>query len=301
MSSIAKIKNIHGSINVEVHLCGRPTELFPLIHNYFPQASLCRAYVAPMKYFRSSWQRHSSWHEFSLSSIMPTEMKLADVSLGRAADLFTPEQIKVAEKLNHLLFRVLRKIDPLPDSYSETADVAVGITLDGDTDHTIPGVRAISNPEAVSHIRIQSHYQVGPGRSVVSRWLPDLSVGRSQICLDEVRLFSRFLGESNQKTLESVIEEVAFYRKRTRIRQQKVASLAHQVLGSEADTWLNETDYQGLSRLCRLNHGYEFEESLGQLSALKARPRPATRTHSRPRRPAPATPLHSSHGRTERI
>ena len=37
MSSIAKIKNIHGSINVEVHLSGRPTELFPLIHNYSRQ------------------------------------------------------------------------------------------------------------------------------------------------------------------------------------------------------------------------------------------------------------------------
>ncbi len=262
MSSIVKIKNIHGSINVEVHLRGRPTELFPLIHNYFPQASLCCANVAPMKYFRSSWHRNSSWHEFSLPSITPTEMKLVDVSLGRAADLFTPGQIKVAEELNHLLFRVLRKVDPLPDSYSESADVAVGITLDGGPDHTIPQLRTISNPETVSQIRIQSHYQVCPGCEPVSRWLPDLSSGRSQQCLGEVKLFSRSLGENHQKLLESVIEEVAlFYRKRIRIRQQRIASLAHQVLGAEADAWLNETDYQGLTRLKRLDHSYEFEES----------------------------------------
>ena len=49
-------------------------------------------------------------------------------------------------------------------------------------------------------------------------------------------MFSRSLGESHQKTLNSVIEEVAlFYRKRIRIRQQRIASLAHQVLGAEAD------------------------------------------------------------------
>jgi hypothetical protein len=144
MSSIAKIKNIHGSINVEVQLSGRPTELFPLIHNYFPQVSLCRANVAPMKYFRSFWQRNSSWHEFWLHGITPTEMKLADISLGRVADLFTSEQIKVAEELNRLLFRVLQKVERLPDSYPESADVALGLTFDGEPDHTTPGLRIIS-------------------------------------------------------------------------------------------------------------------------------------------------------------
>jgi hypothetical protein len=302
MSSIAKLKNIHGSINIEVHLSGRPTELFPLIHNYFPQASLCRANVAPMKYFRSFEQRNSSWHEFSLHGITPTEMKLADISLGRAADLFTPAQIKVAEELNRLLFRVLQKVERLPDSYPESADVAVGITLDGDPDNTTPGLRIISNPEAVSWTRIQSYYQVGPGMPVVSRWLPDLLTGRPQQCLDEVKLFSRSLGVSHQKTLESVIEEVAlFYRKRIRIRQQRIASLAHQVLGAEADAWLNKSDYQGLPRLKRLDHSHEFEEALGQLSALKAPKRPAKLTRSRSGLAAPAAPSHSSHGRPERI
>jgi hypothetical protein len=154
-----------------------------------------------------------------------------------------------------------------------------------------------SNPEAVSWIRIQSYYQVGPGMPVGSRWLPDLSTGRPQQCLDEVKLFSRSLGESHQKTLKSVIEEVAlFYRKRIRIRQQRIASLAHQVLGAEADAWLNKSDYQGLPRLERLDHSHEFEEALGQLSALKAPKRPAKLIRSRSGRAAPGTPPHSSHG-----
>jgi hypothetical protein len=154
----------------------------------------------------------------------------------------------------------------------------VYLALEGDPSHTIPGLQTISNPEAVDHSRIQSHYQVAPGREVVSRWLPDLTPGRSQQCLDEEKSFSRSLGNNHQKTLESAIEEVSlFYRKRIRVRQQTISSLAHRVLGPEADGWLNEANYEGLSRLKRLDTDYEFEEALNHLSALNKQKLPASR------------------------
>jgi hypothetical protein len=220
-------------------------------------------------------------------------MKLADISLGRHAEQFSPMQIKVAEELNHLLFRVLRGMDQLPESYPESADVGVYLALEGDPSHTIAGLHTISNPEAVDHIRIQSHYQVAPGREVVSRWLPDLTAGRSQQCLDEVKSFSHSLGNNHQKTLESAIEEVSlFYRKRIRVRQQTISSLAHRVLGPEADGWLNEANYEGLSRLKRLDSDYEFEEALNHLSALNKQQLPENRSHSKRRGPpSPHLPI----------